>query len=148
MFSKISFRHLCSHRKLAGLAQLVHDSSLRVVLYLRPRRASVREKHPPPPPPRKGDTHKEERKKQRLSYLVFLADGKTIGGSLFGVGIVVRCLSNASTDFFYLLFCFFIYETSPEISTIYLISLMRIVQMQFRQENNWNVFKNTHNLLL
>ena len=32
--------------------------------------------------------------------MVFLADGKTIDGSLFGVGIVVRCLSNASTVFF------------------------------------------------
>ena len=42
---------------------------------------------------------------------------------------VVPCLSNAFTDFFHLLFCFFIYERSPEISTIYLISLMRIVQM-------------------
>ena len=25
---------------------------------------------------------------------------------------------------------------------------MRIVQMQFRRENNWNIFKNIHNLLL
>ena len=25
---------------------------------------------------------------------------------------------------------------------------MRIVQMQFLRENNWNIFKNTHNLLL
>ena len=122
---------------------LSYTNRSRVVLYLRARSESVCENHPPPPP-----------------------RGKATGGRkapLFGVscwwenywwfaflcvGIVVPCLSNGLTDFFDLLFCFFIYERSPEISTIYLISLMRIVQRQFRRENNWNIFKNIHNLLL
>ena len=102
---------------------LSYTNRSRVVLYLRPRSASVRENHRP--------------------------RGKATGGRkapLFGVscwwenywwfaflcvGIVVPCLSNGLTDFFDLLFCFFIYERSPEISTIYLISLMKIVQCNF-----------------
>ena len=78
MFSKISFRHLCSHRKLAGLAQLVHDSSLRVVLYLRPRRVSVRENHPHPPPRGKATRIRKRGKNKGSLIWCFLLMGKLL----------------------------------------------------------------------
>ena len=104
MFSKINFRHLCSHRKLAGLAQLVHDSSLRVVLYLRPRRASVRENHPPPPARGKATRLRKRGNNKGSLIWCFLLMGKLLMVRFFVWVLLFGVFPTRPQIFFDLLF--------------------------------------------
>ena len=133
MFNKNDFRHPCKHRKLAGLAIIVALLlSLRVVLYF--PQASVGERKRA-----RKFTFCEKRRlaegREKKGFPYWVLERLLLVRFCFWCGYSSMSVSTLSQFFFLTaFFSFFIYERSPEISTIYFVRQMRIFNYKIVQK--------------